>query len=95
MGEQEDGRMTTSYGWQELYRAALLEVRPEELRPRIDAAEAAIQQRIVELRQSDSSCEVERHALADALSALRILVKTECTPRVPSLVLVQQSEPGS
>jgi hypothetical protein len=87
--------MTTSYVWQELYRAALLEVRPEQLRPRIDAAEAAIQQRLAELRQGDSSCEDERHALVDALAGLRILVNTECTPRVPSFVLVQQREPGS
>ncbi len=87
--------MTTKYVWQELYRAALLEVRPEELRPRIDAAEAAIQERILELRQSDSSCEDERHALADALCGLRTLVKTECAPRVPSYVSVQPREQGS
>ncbi len=87
--------MTTSYGWQELYRAALLEVRPEELRLRIDAAEAAIEQRIAELRQSDSSCPDERHALADALRGLQILLKTECTPRLPSFVSNQQIEPGS
>jgi hypothetical protein len=84
--------MTTSYAWQGLYRAALLEVRPGELRPRIDAAEAAIQQRIVELRQSDSNCEDERYALHDALRGLRILVNTECIPSAASSGSVQSSE---
>jgi hypothetical protein len=31
--------MTTQVGWRELYQAALLELRPEELRTRIDDAE--------------------------------------------------------
>ena len=58
--------MTMSTAWRELYRAALLELRPEELRPRIDEAEKAIQERIVELR------------LEDALRGLRVLAATEC-----------------
>src|SRR5260370_18633883 len=47
----EEGRhaMTMNVGWQELYQAALLELRPDELRRRIDEAEKAIQQRIVDL----------------------------------------------
>ncbi len=55
----EEGRhaMTMNVGWQELYQAALLELRPDELRRRIDEAEKAIQQRIVELSRNDSSSE--------------------------------------
>jgi len=72
--------MTTNSTWQELYRAALLELRPEELRPQIDAAEKAIQQRLSELRPSDSSFEEESRALDDALRGLRVLASTECKP---------------
>jgi hypothetical protein len=70
--------MTTNIGWQELYRAAMLELRPEQLRLRIDDAEKAIQQRIAELRQGDSSSAEELRALDDALRGLRVLASTEC-----------------
>src|ERR1700686_3937269 len=78
----EEGRhaMTMNVGWQELYQAALLELRPEELRRRIDEAEKAIQQRIVELSRDDSSSEDERRAMDDALRGLRALASTECKP---------------
>src|ERR1700676_3812338 len=76
----EEGRhaMTMNVGWQELYQAALLELRPDELRRRIDEAEKAIQQRIVELSRNDSSSEEERRAMGDALRGLRVLASTEC-----------------
>jgi hypothetical protein len=70
--------MTTQVGWRELYQAALLELRPEELRKRIDDAERAIRQRIVELRHADSSSEEESRALDDALRGLQVLASTEC-----------------
>ena len=78
----EEGRhaMTMNVGWQELYQAALLELRPDELRRRIDEAEKAIQQRIVELSRNDSSSEEERRAMDDALRGLRVLASTECKP---------------
>jgi hypothetical protein len=69
--------MAMSTAWRELYRAALLELRPEELRPRIDEAEKAIQERIVELRLEDSNSE-EARELEDALRGLRVLAATEC-----------------
>jgi hypothetical protein len=72
--------MNMNVGWQELYQAAMLELRPEELARRIDAAEKAIQQRIVELIRNDSSSEEERRAIEDALRALRALASTECKP---------------
>ena len=59
--------MNMNAGWQELYRAAMLELRPDELRRRIDDAEKAIQQRILELTQNDSSSKEERRAIEDAL----------------------------
>jgi hypothetical protein len=72
------GTMTMQVGWRELYQAALLELRPEELRTRIDDAEKAIQQRIAELRQDDSSSNEELRALDDAMRGLRVLIGTEC-----------------
>ncbi len=72
--------MSANIEWQELYRAGLLELRPEELRQGIDAAEKAIQQRIAELRQSESSSAQEFQALEDALRGLRVLTVTECQP---------------
>jgi hypothetical protein len=78
---EEGGRaMTLNVGWQELYQAALLELRPDELRRRIDEAEKAIQQRIIELSRNDSSSEEERRAMDDALRGLRVLASTECKP---------------
>lgn len=70
--------MNMNVGWQELYQAAMLELRPDELRRRIDDAEKAIQQRIVELTHNDASSEEERRAIEDALRGLRALASTEC-----------------
>jgi hypothetical protein len=78
--------------WQELYRAALIELRPEELRARIDAAEIAIQQRASKLRQNDSNPEEEARALDDALRGLRVLVSTECRPPRPTPSVLAQGE---
>ncbi len=70
--------MTTTSSWRELYQAALLELRPKELRPRIDAAVAGIQQRVEHLRLSDSNSAGELRDLDDALRGLRLLERTEC-----------------
>ena len=70
----------TSVAWQELYKAALLELRPEQLRLRIEAAEAAIHLRLQELGKIEESSSDEHYAIADALRGLRTLVNTECKP---------------
>jgi hypothetical protein len=70
----------THQDWQELYKAAMLELRPEELGQRIEAAESAIQQRLQELSATAAVAGGEHHALADALRGLRTLAKTECKP---------------
>jgi hypothetical protein len=69
-----------NYGmeWKELYQAAMLELRPEHLRPRIDQAEAAILRRISEIRSDDSDSAEESRDLTDALRGLRVLASTEC-----------------
>lgn len=84
--------MTTQVGWRELYQAALLELRPEELRRRIDDAERAIRQRIVGLRHADSSAEEESRALDDALRGLHVLASTECKSPQPTLSGSAQTE---
>ena len=70
--------------WQELYKAALLEVQPKELQRRINAAEKAIHQRSEELRKASSHFSEEQAAMADALRALRVLVQNECEPPIRS-----------
>jgi hypothetical protein len=75
---QAEGGITMDLSWQELYRAALLEVQPEQLRQRIDAAEKAIYERSEELRQADNPVNQEQAAMADALRALRVLAQSEC-----------------
>jgi hypothetical protein len=65
--------------WQQLYQAALLEVRPEQLRQRIAAAEKAMEQRLEELTQSDPGSSDEPRAIADALRRLRVLSDSECS----------------
>src|SRR5271155_1042705 len=87
--------MTMNVAWQELYQAALLELRPEALRQRIDDAERAIRQRIAELRQNESSSEDERQALDDALRGLRVLASTECKSPRSAFSRSAQSEAAS
>jgi hypothetical protein len=59
--------------WQDLYKAAVLELNPQELPLRIDAAEKAIRQRIAQLPLDDSSSPAERLVLEDAVRLLHML----------------------
>lgn len=78
--------MSTGVEWRELYQAAMLELRPEELRQRIDDAEGAILRRMSEIRMDDSNSIEEARSLNDALRGLRVLASTECksSPSVSS-----------
>ena len=83
--------MATTLLWRELYQTAMLELSGEHLRERIAEAEAAIQQRIVELRMDDSNTSGEAQELTDALRGLRVLIDTECqSPQPVSFGLVQK-----
>ena len=62
----------TRWGWQDYYLEAFLETNSLKLVGRIAVAEKAIFLRTIELRGS-SDTEVERQAIADAVSALSIL----------------------
>ena len=67
--------------WQDLYRAALVELQPDELRERIAAAETGILQRILELKNAGSPSESELRELDDALRALRSVASSELKQR--------------
>jgi hypothetical protein len=82
--------VTTNPAWRQLYNTALLELRPEELRPQIDAAITAIQQRVEELRLNDSNSTEELRALDDALRGLHVLARTECANEGPTPDLSQR-----
>jgi hypothetical protein len=55
--------------WQKLYEAAMLEINPDELPTRIEAAERAI----VEQESRPDITQLERRKLADARSMLKSL----------------------
>ncbi len=74
----------TNMAWQDLYKAALLELSPEELPRRLETAEAAMHQRLHELEKLPQgllapALNDERHAISDALRNLRTLAKSECS----------------
>jgi hypothetical protein len=61
--------------WQANYQAALIELDPETLLKRVEAAETAIFKRLQDLALSSNNL-AERQAIEDALASLRVL-KTE------------------
>lgn len=64
--------------WQEKYKAAMVETDPMELPRKIDLANAAIHERIIELTgQHDEAAVQERHAIGQALSGLLMLRRPE------------------
>jgi hypothetical protein len=81
-----ENEMTMNLFWRELYKTALVEVQPERLRERIDAAEKAIRQRSDELKQAGGYAGEETAAMADALRTLRVLAQSECEALMSSRV---------
>jgi CheY-like chemotaxis protein len=67
-------------GWKELYASALVELNPEKLKERIEAAHAAIEARLHELTKRNQKASDEWLALHDALGGLAIL-RREITRR--------------
>jgi hypothetical protein len=73
--------MAPKCDWQEAYKAAMLELNPKQLPQRIRIAQAAIRERAKELMRSrDRNSIEERWAVADALSNLALLERTELRP---------------
>jgi hypothetical protein len=78
--------ISTNYDWQQHYEAAILETDRSLLPKRIAEAQAAIDQRVTELRSQQLSnnngfdgavarLNDEEQAIADALAGIRILIK--------------------
>ena len=61
-----------SQPWYQLYASAVLELEPEQIIERVDAAEAAIHGRLRDL-QYDSDHHEERQLMADAQHTLALL----------------------
>jgi hypothetical protein len=62
--------------WQNEYAAALLETNVEKLSARVEAAEAAIFNRLQDLSQNSDSY-TERQVIEDALKSLRVLKRDQ------------------
>lgn len=61
-----------SQPWYQLYAAAVIELDPKQLIERVDASEAAIHGRLLDL-QYDSDHHEERHLIEDAQRTLAFL----------------------
>jgi hypothetical protein len=66
------------FSWQELLKAAMIELDRAKLRERIEEARAAIHGRLEKLQGSDSADRLqEQSAIADALRSLQVLEQVE------------------
>jgi hypothetical protein len=65
--------MSTEYVWEEMYKAALVETDIGKLPTRVQAAKAAIDNRLHELQLGHGGLPEERLAMSDALAGLIIL----------------------
>ena len=67
--------MDTIYGWQELYRSAVLETDWREIEQRIEAAYAGMNARLREFSMNHGGTPEENQAIEDALHGLNVLRK--------------------
>ena len=65
--------MDTTYVWHDLYRAAVLETDRGKLQQCLQAAKAAIDDRLQELQMDHGGTPEERQAISDALAALNVI----------------------
>ncbi len=65
--------MKAHYVWEESYQAAILETDDKKLQNRIQAAKAAIDNRLHELQFDHGGTPEERQAITDALGGLNVL----------------------
>jgi hypothetical protein len=63
----------TTFSWQHLYEAAILETNRGKLPRLIQSAHSAIHARLDQLGEDNGDSMAERQAIADALAGLRIL----------------------
>ena len=67
--------MRSSYDWEPLYTAAILEPDHLKLKSRIDAAQAAIDRRLREMDSDHGGSPAERYAIQTAQAGLNVLRK--------------------
>ena len=67
--------MTPGYAWQPHYEAAILGTDRTKLPALIEAAQAAINARLTEIRTTNDGSPAEVQAIEDARSGLRILIE--------------------
>jgi hypothetical protein len=65
--------MTTVYGWEKLYQAAVLETDWSRIEEHIQAAESAINHRLHELSLEHGGAPEENQAITNAVMALEAL----------------------
>ena len=65
--------MKAHYVWEESYQAAILETDDKKLQNRIQAAKAAIDNRLHDLQTDHGGTPEERQAITDALGGLNVL----------------------
>ena len=73
--------MRPSYDWERLYTAAILETDRSKLKPRIDAAQAAIESRLREMNSDHGGVGDERLEIQNALASLETLRKRVVMPQ--------------
>jgi hypothetical protein len=77
-GQNLETLVKEEFAWQELLKAAMIELDPAKLAERIQAARVAIRRRIEELEFSDSADRSqERDAITDGLRSLQVLEQVE------------------
>jgi hypothetical protein len=64
--------MKAHYVWEESYQAAILETDDKKLQNRIQAAKAAIDNRLHDLQADHGGTPEERQAITDALGGLNV-----------------------
>jgi hypothetical protein len=74
--------MTTEYGWEKLYQAAVLETDWSVIEEQIDAAEGAINDRLLELSRNNDGTPEENEAITNAATALKNLRNEVATSRL-------------
>jgi hypothetical protein len=73
--------MTPSSDWEQLYTAAILETDRSELKARIDAAQAAIDSRLHEMKTDHGGAAEERLDIETAQASLDAMRKRAAIPQ--------------
>src|SRR5579859_3331128 len=73
----------TSYDWERLYTAAIFETNRSKLKSRIDATQAAIDSRLLEMNADHGGAAEERLDIETAQASLEVMRKRVAMPYPP------------